>query len=134
MKRHAIFLRKDCLLPSGLGLIQKQFCESWMSVEDTTVAALETKVRSTGWHFMWLMEAYSCLGVGRTAESARGRAITLALSKVKQSFNAAELGLVKFTKYPGFQVARIILHTRQIQQHVSLGFGEEVVLREIPAH
>lgn len=134
MKRHAIFLRKECLLPRGLGLIQKQFCESWMSVDDTTAAALDTKVRSTGWHFMWLMEAYSCLGVGRTAESARARAITLALSKVKQSFNAAELGLVKFTKYPGFQVARIILHTRQIQQHASLGFGEGVVLREIPAH
>jgi hypothetical protein len=105
-----------------------------MSVEDTTTAALDTKVRSTGWHFMWLMEAYSCLGVGRTAESARGCAITLALSKVKQSFNAAELGLVKFTKYPGFQIARISLHARQIQQRASLGFGEEIVLREIPAH
>ena len=105
-----------------------------MSVEDITAAALDTKVRSAGWHFMWLMEAHSCLGVGRTAESARGCAITLALSKVKQSFNAAELGLVKFTKYPGFQVARIILHTRQIQQHGSLGLGERFVLREIPAH
>jgi hypothetical protein len=83
---------------------------------------------------MWLMEAYSCLGIGRTAESARRRAITLALSKVKKRFNAAELGLVKFTKYPGFQVARIILHTRQIQLHASLGLGEEIALREIPAH
>lgn len=104
-----------------------------MSVEDTA-AALDTKVRGTGWHFMWLMEAYSSRGVGRTAESASRRAITLALSKVKQSFNAAELGLVKFTKYPGFQVARIILHTRQIQQHGSVGFGQGVNIREIPAH
>ena len=134
MKQHAIFLRTQCLLPSGLGLIQTQFCELWMSVEDTTASALETKVRNAGWHFMWLMEAYSCLGIGRTAESARRRAITLALSKVKQSFNAAELGLVKFTKYPGFQVASIILHPRQIQQHASLGLGEEITLREIPAH
>lgn len=105
-----------------------------MSVEDTTADALNTKMRSTGWRFMWLMEAYSCLGVGRTAESARGRAITLALSKVQQSFNAAELGLVKFTKYPGFQVARITLHTRQIQQHGPLGFGGEAGLQEIPAY
>ena len=133
MKPHTIFLRSECLLPNGLGLIQEQFSESWMSVEDTT-AALDTKVRSIGWHFMWLMEAYSCIGVGRTAESAHRRAITVALSKVKQRFNAAELGPVKFTKYPGFQIAKIILHPRQIQQHASLGFGEEVVLRDIPAH
>lgn len=105
-----------------------------MSVEDTTAFALDTKVRNAGWHFMWLMEAYSCRGVGRTAESARRRAITLALSKVKQSFNAAELGLVKFTEYPGFQVARIILHTRQIQQHASLDLGEAIALRETPAY
>jgi hypothetical protein len=52
---------------------------------------------------------------------------------VKQSFNAAELGLVKFRKYPGFKVARIILHTRQIQEHAVLGFGEELALRKIPA-
>lgn len=134
MKQHAIFLRTQCLLPSGLGLIQTQFCELWMSVEDMTASALETKVRNAGWHFIWSMEAYSCLGIGRTAESARRRAITFALSKVKQSFNAAELGLVKFTKYPGFQAARIILHTRQIQQHASLGLGEEIALRELPAH
>src|SRR4051794_25699442 len=86
MKGHAIFLRKECLLPSGLGLIQKQFCESWMSVEDTTAAALDTKVRRTGWHFMWFMEAYSCLGFGRTAESARGRAITLAFVESEAEF------------------------------------------------
>ncbi len=134
MKQHAIFLRAQCQLPSGLGLIQKQFCELWLSVEDTTAFALETKVRNTGWHFMWLMEAYFCRGIGRTAESARRRAITLALSKVKKRFNAAELGLVTFTKYPGFQVARIILHARLIQEHASLDRGEAVALREIPAH
>src|SRR5690242_18291594 len=33
MKQHAIFLRTQCLLPSGLGLIQTPFCELWMSVE-----------------------------------------------------------------------------------------------------
>jgi len=133
-KQHAIFLRKDCLLPNGLSLIQRQFCESWMSVEDTTIAELETNLRYAGWHFMWLMEAYSCIGIGRTVESARRRAIALAQTKVKKSFNAAELGLVKFTKHPGFQVARIILHTRQLQQHVSFDRIEETTLQKILAH
>jgi hypothetical protein len=78
---------------------------------------------------MWLTEAHSCLGIGRTAESAYTNAIALALKKIQQRFNAAELSLLKITKYPGFQVARVVLQTRQIQQHASLGLVDEMVLR-----
>lgn len=100
-----------------------------MSVEDTTAAALDIKLRSADWHFMWLTEAHSCLGIGRTAESARSNAIALALKKVQQRFNAAELSLLKITKYPGFQVAKVVLQARQIQQHASLGLVDEMTLR-----
>jgi hypothetical protein len=120
MKQHAIFLRTGCLLPLGLGLIQEQFCEKWMSVENTTVAALDVKVRNAGWHFMWLTDADSCLGIGRTAESARNSAMSLALKKVRHCFNAAELISIKTTKYPWFQFARATIQSRQIQQHTSL--------------
>jgi hypothetical protein len=41
--------------------------------------------------------------------------------------------LVKVTRYPGFHVARATLHTRQIQQHASLGLVDEMVLRQLPA-
>jgi hypothetical protein len=129
MKRYVIFLRTECSLPQGLALIQEPFCESWMSVEDTTASSLDIKVRSANWHFMWLTEAHSCFGIGRTAESAYTNAIALALKKIQQRFNAAELSLVKITKYPGFQVARVVLNTRQIQQHPSLGLVDEMVLR-----
>lgn len=129
MKQYAIFLRTECSLPPGLALIQEPFCESWMSVEDTTASSLDIKVRSSDWHFMWLAEAHSCLGIGRTAESACVNAITLALKKIQQRFNAAELSLLKITKYPGFMVARVVLQPRQIQQQASLGHGDEMVLR-----
>jgi hypothetical protein len=99
-----------------------------MSVEGTTASALDIKLRSADWHFMWLTEAHSCLGIGRTAESACTNAIVLALKKVQQRFNAAELTLLKITKCSGFQVAKVILQTRQIQQHASLGLVDEVTL------
>jgi len=105
-----------------------------MSVENMTAAALDTSVRSADWHFMWLTEAHSCLGIGRTAEAARSNAIALALKKVQQRFNAAELSLLKITNYPGFQVARVILQTRQIQQHASLGLVDEMTLRGSAAY
>jgi hypothetical protein len=55
------------------------------------------------------------------------------LEKIQLRFNAAELSLIKITKYPGFQVARAVLQTRQIQQHASLGLVDEMVLRGNPA-
>ncbi len=105
-----------------------------MSVEDITAVALDIKLRSADWHFIWLTEAYSCLGVGRTAESACRNGITLALKKIRQRFNAAELGLFKITKYPGFQIATIMLRPRQIQQHGSLSLADEMTLREAAAY
>jgi len=130
VKQYAIFLRTGCSLPGGLALIQEPFCETWMSVENMTAAALDTKVRSADWHFMWLTEVHSCLGIGQTAESACNKAITLALNKVPRRFNTAELSLLKITKYPGFHVARVMFQTRQIQQHASLGLVDEMTLRE----
>lgn len=133
MKQYAIFLRTGCSLPHGLVLIQEPFCESWMSVEDTTASALDIKLRSADWHFMWLTETHSCLGIGRTAELAYTNAIALALNKIQQRFNAAELSLLKITKYPGFQVARVMVQIRQVQQHASLGLVDEMVLRRSAA-
>ncbi|MCU1312746.1 MAG: hypothetical protein JWM54_503 [Acidobacteriaceae bacterium] len=56
----------------------------------------------------------------------------LPLNRTEGRFNAAELGLVKVTRYPGFHIARATLHTRQIQQHTSLGLVDEMVLRQFP--
>jgi hypothetical protein len=84
------------------------------------------------WHFIWLAEAHSCFGIGRTAELACNNAIAMTLKKIQQRFNAAELSLLKITKYPGFQVAKVILHSRQIQQHASLGFDDMPPFQEAP--
>jgi hypothetical protein len=128
-----MFLRTDCLLPDGMGLIQKQFGEKWMAVENATAATLDVRIRNAGWHFMCLQTSHSRVGIGRTAESATSKAMALALKQTEGRFNAAELGLVKVTRYPGFHVARATLHTRQIQQHASLGLVDEMVLHQLPA-
>ena len=130
MKQDAIFLRTDCILPEAMGLVQRGFGEKWMSVENVTSATLDARVRSAGWHFMCLHTAHSRVGMGRTADSATSKAIALALKQTERRFNAAELGLVKVRRYPGFHVARATLHTRQIQQHASLGLVDEMVFRQ----
>jgi hypothetical protein len=114
-------------------LIQTRFDEKWMSVENANAATLDARVRSAGWHFMFLQTAHSRVGIGRTAESATSKAMALALKQTEGRFNAAELGLVKVTRYPGFHVARATLHTRQIQQSPSLGLVDEMVFCQLPA-
>src|ERR1700709_2547570 len=128
-----MFLRTGCILPDGMELTQRRFGEKWMSVENATAATLDARVRNAGWHFMCLQTAHSRLGIGRTAESATRKAMALALNQTEGRFNAAELGLVKVTRYLVFHVARATLHTRQIQQHASLGMVDEMVLRQFPA-
>jgi hypothetical protein len=133
MQLSAMFLRTGCILPDGMELIQTKFDEKWMSIENATAATLDTRIRNAGWHFMFLQAMHSCYGIGRTAESATNKAMALALKQTEVRFNAAELGLVKVTKYPGFHVARATLHSRQIQQGASLGLVDEMVLRQLPA-
>lgn len=133
MKPRAMFLRSECLLPDGLDLVQKRFCTTWMSVEETTSAVLDEKVRKAGWHFMWLHGASSSSGVGRTVASAIDKGVTGALKRIQGRFNAAELESIKISKYPGFRVARITLHVRHIQQETSLSLVDEISLRRLAA-
>jgi hypothetical protein len=129
----AMFLRAGCILPPGMELIQTRFDQKWMLIENATAATLDARIRNAGWHFMFLQTAHSRHGIGRTAESATSKAMALALEQTDGRFNAAELGLVKVTKYLVFHVARATLHTRQIQQSVSLRLVDEMVLRQLPA-
>ena len=133
MKQHSIFLRTGCLLPDGFDLMQDKFDNTWSSSGDTTATALDLRIRNAGWHFMWLVGTYSRHGFGRTAKTAISKAITLALNEVKVRFNAAELGSVSVSRYPGFRIARVTIYTRQIQQQSSLGLVDEMSLRQFPA-
>ena len=80
---------------------------------------------------MWIEDAYSRSGIGFTVTSAINKAVTRALNQVKGRFNAAELSVIKTSKYPGFHVARITLHSLHIQQAASLGLIDEMTIRQL---
>jgi hypothetical protein len=128
-----MFLRTGCILPNGLDLRQEEFCGTWKTVENIMSSALDVKVRNTGWHFMWLEDTYSRSGIGRTPTSAIDQAIARALNQVKSRFNAAELDSISISKYPGFQIAKIKIHARHIQQQASLSLIDEMTIRQLAA-
>jgi hypothetical protein len=82
---------------------------------------------------MWLVGTYSRHGFGRNTKTAISKATTLALNEVKARFNAAELGSVSVSRYPGFRIAKVTIHARQIQQESSLCLVDEMSIRQFPA-
>jgi hypothetical protein len=126
-----IFLRTTCLLPEGLDLIPKQFSESWVSIEKTTSAALDVKVRGAGWQFMWLREVCSSLAFGQTEASAVSKATSRALKGIKTCFNAADFEELAVSRYPGFKVARVTLCARHIQQDALLSPAGNTPVRKM---
>jgi hypothetical protein len=123
---HSVFLRKGCVLPDGIGLLEEPFCERWVIVQDMEAATLDRKIRAVGWHFMWLQDSASRRGLGRTDETAIRSALTQALAQVSERFNAAEVDSLQVAHYPGFRVARVTLQARHIQQRTSLDTVNEV--------
>lgn len=91
-----------------------------MAVEASTASVIDTVIRQAGWHFVWLVESGAGMAVGLSEEAASKHAAVLALNRISIRFNAAELGHVRVSRYPGFYVAKVMLHTRQIQQRTSL--------------
>jgi len=117
----AIFLRTDCALPGGLHLQRKPFDKAWMTVENAAPAQLDVAVRDAGWHFMWIECACSRVGWGWSDDAAITRGITQALMQTRDRFNAAELSVVRVSRYFGLRIAKVTVHTRHIQQGASLG-------------
>jgi hypothetical protein len=131
MNPHALFLRTQCPLPSTLSLALTPFGDKWACVEGGRLLPLDVEVRNAGWHFMWLMGGYSRTGIARTAEAAIRKAISSALRQVKARFNAAEVETVDLSGYLGFQVAKVRLRERHIQEHASLSLVDEITQRPL---
>jgi hypothetical protein len=132
VKLNAMFLPTGCILPDGMGLIQTRFGENGMSVENATAATLDMGSECGVELHVPADRAFTCWHRSRPHRLPPRRWLS-PLSRPRGRFNAADLGVVNVTRYRGFHVARATLHTRQIQQHASLGLVDEMVLRQIRA-
>lgn len=112
----SMFLRTGCGLPPRLRQEQEPFDSGWMLASAVSAAALDVLIRDAGWHFMWIVGSCTRRGTAHTGPAAIHRAVALALKKIAVGYNAAELGSVHISKWPGFQVAKVTLYPRLIRE------------------
>lgn len=120
MKRHSVFLRRGCILPSRLDPLQEPIGDHWMLVVDLPAMVFDTMIRQAGWHFIWLQGSCARRGFGISRQNATDRALANALNGIARRFNAAVLDSVRIAKCLGFHIVTVTVQPRQIQEEVSL--------------
>ncbi len=120
MKRHSVLLRKECVLPGRVDPLREPFGRNWMLLEEITAPIFDTMIRQAGWCSMWMPGSCSRKGFGLTPDNATHRALARALNAVPRHFNAAELDTIQVSRYPGFCIANVTIHPREVQQCASV--------------
>ena len=111
-----VLLRGSIELPDDVILATEEFREGWNLVLSGDSHWLDKKIRTRGWHFIWIAEGHLKGGVGKTAQEAIAGALKLALRRVGACFNAAEVEHIELKKYPWFVLARVRVYPYQIQR------------------
>jgi len=127
-----MLLRRRIELPDNLNLVTEEFREGWNFVGSGDALWLDKQIRTRGWHCIWIAEGMLRSGVGKTAQEAIAGALKLALRRVNERFNAAEVEHIELTKYPWFVLARVRVYPYQIQHSAVLSVLDEAVPLTMP--
>jgi hypothetical protein len=122
-----MLLRGRVKLPDSLNLVTEEFQEGWSFVQSGDTHWLDKEIRTHGWHFMWIGEGSRRSGVGQTSQEAIAGALKLALRRVSDRFNAAEVESIELKKYPWFVLAKVKTYPYQIQRDAVLSVPEPAV-------
>jgi hypothetical protein len=127
-----MLVRGHVELPDSLNLVTEQFREGWNFVQSGDTHWLDKEIRTRGWHFMWIGEGSLRSGVGQTSQEAIASALKLALRRVSECFNAAEVESIKLRKYPWFVLAKVKVYPYQIQQGAVLSASDGATTLPVP--
>jgi hypothetical protein len=127
-----VLLRVQLDLPDGLKLATEEFREGWNFVRTMNAGKLEKRIQTRGWNFIKVGDESLRSGVGETSQEAIASALKLALRRVGEHFNAAEVEHVELTQYPWFFLARVRVCPYRIQEGAVLLVPGET--RLLPMH
>ncbi|MGA7313902.1 MAG: hypothetical protein WBX22_07990 [Silvibacterium sp.] len=128
-----ILLRGQVELPGSLNLVTEEFREGWNFVQSGDTHWMDREIRRYGWHFMWIGEGSLRSGVGQISQEAIASALKLALRRVSECFNAAEVESIKIKKYPWFVLAKVKVYPYQMQQSAVLSASGSATKLPLPS-
>jgi len=126
----SMLLRAQTELPAGLRVTTDEFREGWNLAPKINAQGLEKKVQSHGWNIVKIADGSLRSGVGETSQEAIASALKLALRRVSEHFNAAEVEHIELTQYPWFFLARVRVSPYRIQQSAVLPVPVEALPAE----
>src|ERR1017187_5145910 len=115
-----VLLRERIELPAGFKLATEEFREGWNFVRSSNAKRLKKKIHTQGWNFIKIADGSLRSGLGDTSQEAIASALKLALRKVNEKFNAAEVEHIELTVYPWFFLARVRVSPYRVQQEAML--------------
>jgi hypothetical protein len=111
-----MLVRERIDLPTGLELKTEGFREGWSFARSVNARRLEKKIVTRGWNFIKTSGGPVRSGVGDTSQEAIASALGLALRRVTEQFNAAEVERIELTRYPWFVLATVRVYPYRIQK------------------
>jgi hypothetical protein len=102
--RSAVEIRDQELaleLPDALKVATEDFQEGWSFITSGDTHWMDKKVRSYGWHFIWIAEPTLRSGVAHTAQAAIASGLKLALRRINPGFNAASIDSIEVINIRG---------------------------------
>ena len=125
-----ILIRENTLLPAGLAVESESFLPGWRVARNLDGYALARKIEEAKWTYFYLAGVTRTMVLGREGPDAMRKAVRRALPRLDRlKFNSLEITNVVSKRFLGIPFTRVAIHSRHIQEAVSLVPTKELVLR-----
>jgi len=124
-----ILIRDNTLLPAGLAVESESFLPGWKAVKNLDGYGLARKMEDAKWNYFYLAGATRTMVLGREGPETMRKAVRRALPRLDRlKFNSLEITGVISKQFLGIPFTRVSIHSRHIQEAISLVPTKEFVL------
>ena len=122
-----ILLREQIELPASLKIAKEEFRNGWNFASIANAQELESQVHASGWSLFKIADRLQASGVGETPQEAVASGLRLALLRMNARNNAAMVEFIELTKYPWFELARVMVRPICIQESAALADKDDLL-------
>ena len=124
-----ILLRDNTLLPPGLAVESESFLPGWRVAKNLDGYGLARRIEEAKWNYFYLAGVTRTMVLGHEGPKAMRKAVRRALPRLDRlKFNSLEITNVVSKRFLGSPFTSVAIHSRHIQEAISLAPTKESVL------